>query len=167
MATVLCISIEDAVITKCKYILKEAGHTVVTAMSSPEIIAACHDFKFDVAVVGESGHSQTSQEWAAVIRERCPGVKIVEVSSPHLGVCVPSSDARLAPAEVPAKLAERVAEVSKKDAPARNTEQIRELCVEVLKAEKGASFEAAIRKLADAMEDYAQEKGRDKASQAG
>lgn len=164
MATVLCTGSNGGITSTRKLILEEAGHTVVAAMSSPEIIAACHDFQFHVAVIGESGHSERSLEWAALIRERCPGVKIVEIYPPHLGASLPSSDARLESPDVGAKLADRVAELSKT---VPNTDQIRELCVEVLKAEKGTAFEAATRRLAAAMEQYSRQKdGKNSSTQA-
>lgn len=167
MATVLCTGSNGGITSTRKLILEEAGHTVVAAMSSPEIIAACHDFQFHVAVIGESGHSERSLEWAALIRERCPGVKIVEIYPPQLGASLPSSDARLESPDVGAKLADRVAELSKREPAAPNNEQIRELCVEVLKAEKGAEFEAAIRHLAAAMEQYSRQKdGKNSSTQA-
>ncbi len=98
-----------------KLALESAGHQVVTAMSAPEIIAACHNRKIDVAVIGQSTDSKTKREWAALVRQHCPGAKILEVYTSNFGPSVPSADASLEAPAIPVKLAARVRELIKEE----------------------------------------------------
>src|SRR5262249_20256789 len=111
MATVLCTGIQGALLNTRKLVLEHAGHHVFVAMNAQEIIAAGQKLKFDVAIIGQSTDARTKRQWAALIRQHCPGARILEIYIPHLGASILSADAWLESPAIPAKLKERIAEL--------------------------------------------------------
>jgi CheY-like chemotaxis protein len=98
-----------------KLLLERAGHTVFAAKDERELSAMCQQIRFDVAVIGQVMPGMRKEEIASVIRESCPGVKILELFSPHQGKEVADADSWLeVPADVPGDLAERVSELARR-----------------------------------------------------
>lgn len=111
MATILCAGVHEGLVHTRRLILEGAGHVVVTAMSSPEIITACQKFKFNVAVIGHSSDPNTKREWATLVQKHCPSTKILEIVLPHHDPSISSADAWLEAPAIPEQLAERVKEL--------------------------------------------------------
>ena len=115
MAYVLCTGVDPALMATRKLLLERAGHTVFTARDERELTSACQQIRFDVAVIGQVAPSARKEELAASIRESCPGVKILELFSPHEGKRLESADSWLEVlADVPEQFAERVNELARK-----------------------------------------------------
>lgn len=112
MALVLCTGTDTAVMQTRKLILERAGHSVVLATSEPDIVKACGENTFDVAVIGQTITRRMKQVVASLIRENCPSAKILELYPPHQGRAIEYADSWLqVPAEVPHELAARVNEL--------------------------------------------------------
>jgi DNA-binding NtrC family response regulator len=92
-----------------KLILEAAGHTVVTAQSEAEIVAACREHQFDVAVIGQASQPTLKLDWFTKIHKACPSAKILEVYLPSEGISLPNADAWVESPVVPTDLAERIA----------------------------------------------------------
>jgi CheY-like chemotaxis protein len=109
MATVLCTGVQPALMQTRKLILENAGHNVITALSDTEIIAACREFRFDVAVIGQARDPKLKRNWLSLVRKHCPSAKVLEVYMTSAGIALKDADEWLESPVVPAKLAERVA----------------------------------------------------------
>ncbi len=92
MAYVLCTGIDPALMATRKLLLEHAGHTVFGAKNDQDIISACRQICFDVAVIGQAISSAKKQATAALVRENCVGIKILELVSPHQGRVVEDAD---------------------------------------------------------------------------
>lgn len=94
-------------------ILKSAGHDVHQARTQGEVLSACGQYQFDVAVIGQTVSTRMKRVIASFVRQHCPDVKILELYQPHLGKAVLDADAWLeVPADIPSDLAERVSELA-------------------------------------------------------
>jgi DNA-binding response OmpR family regulator len=115
VAYVLCTGVDPALMATRKLLLERAGHTVFIARDEHELTSACRQIRFDVAVIGQAVPTATKEEIAAAIRESCPGVKILELFSPHQGKRIEAADSWLeVPADVPEEFAARVNELARK-----------------------------------------------------
>ncbi len=109
MAVVLCTGVDRGLINTRRILLEQAGHVVETAMGERELLAVCSSSRFDIAVIGQTGSPFQKQRFLRLIREHCPGVKVLELFSPLTGKQLPDVDAWLeVPAVVPYDLATRV-----------------------------------------------------------
>lgn len=116
MALVLCTGVNSALMRSRRYILERAGHTVVTATDDTTLFAACAGRSFHVAVIGQSAGPAIKRRIAALVREQCPDVKVLELYDLHTGRSVEDADSWLeAPVDVPKDLADRVDELAKSD----------------------------------------------------
>ena len=114
MASVLCTGADSVLLETRKLILEQAGHTVISATHQDEVIAACKAGKIDVAVIGQSISSNNKRLVSSLVRQHCPGAKVLELYRPTEGRIIPDADSWLeVPALVPQDLAiwvERLAE---------------------------------------------------------
>lgn len=114
VAQVLCTGVDRALLTTRKLLLQRGGHTVVTASNARELTDACARQEVDVVVIGQTVAPSEKRRIASLVRERCPGAKVLELYSPHLGKLVPDADEWLVvPTEVPPELAQRVTELAR------------------------------------------------------
>jgi hypothetical protein len=117
VAHVLCTGVDRALLTTRKLLLERGGHTVVTASNERELTDACSRQNFGVAVIGQTVAPSEKRRIGCLLREKCPGAKVLELYSPHLGKLVPDADDWLVvPTEVPVDLAQRVTELARKNA---------------------------------------------------
>jgi hypothetical protein len=117
VAQVLCTGVDRALLTTRRLLLERASHTVLTATNEQELTAACEAQQVDVAVIGQAVSPAEKRRIASLVREKCPGAKILELYSPHLGKIVEDADGWLVvPMDVPPDLAVRVTEIARKKA---------------------------------------------------
>jgi hypothetical protein len=114
MATVLCTGVQPALMQTRKLILEIAGHNVITAQSDAEIMAACREFRFDVAVIGQARDAKVKQKWLSLVRKHCPWAKVLEVYMTSAGIALNDADEWLESPVVPSRLAECVAALATK-----------------------------------------------------
>jgi hypothetical protein len=113
VALVLCTGTDTAVMQTRKLILERAGHTVVMATSEGDIISACREQAFAVAVIGQTISRKMKQVVVSRVRENCPSAKILELYPMHQGRVIEDADSWLqVPTDVPHDLAERVNELA-------------------------------------------------------
>jgi CheY-like chemotaxis protein len=109
IALVLCTGVHHNLVETRKLILEDAGHTVITATSESAIEHACQQHTFDVAVIGQAITTNEKTRFLAIIRQRCPAVKVLELYPPYLGRTLQGADDWLqVPLDVPPDLAEHV-----------------------------------------------------------
>jgi hypothetical protein len=109
MALVLCTGVNRNLVATRKMILEEAGHTVVPALSDRDLIQACEQHDFDVAVIGQAISSREKNRIYSLVRLHCPSLRVLELYSPHEGKVLIAADDWLAvPADVPTDLADHV-----------------------------------------------------------
>ena len=109
MALVLCTGIDPSVIRTRQLILERAGHTVVPAMDEITLATACKQNRVEVAVVGQTVSAKTKRRIAMLIRECCPGAKLLELYTVSTGKVLEDADSWLEVlAELPQELAEKV-----------------------------------------------------------
>ena len=109
MALVLCTGIDPSVVRTRQLILERAGHVVVTAMDEASLIKACQQNKFDVAVVGQTFSPKIKRHIAGMVRECCPGTRLLELYTISTGRILDDADSWLEVlADVPQELAARV-----------------------------------------------------------
>src|SRR5689334_2251545 len=97
------------------FLLQRAGHTVIPVLSEPELIGACEEYKFHVAVIGQAISTRQKQRVFDLIRQHCPSVKVLELYSPATGEVLAEADDWLAvPADVPQDLARRVSALAER-----------------------------------------------------
>jgi CheY-like chemotaxis protein len=114
VALVLCVGPNPLLMHTRMLILEREGHTVVGAMNDPELKEACAKHSFDIAVIGQSMSRKMKQSVAALVRENCPSVKILELYLPYEGPYVSDANSWLAvPTEGPHELTERVNELTR------------------------------------------------------
>jgi hypothetical protein len=113
MALVLCTGVDSAVVRTRQLILERAGHTVVSALDEPSLIAACGQHEFQVVVVGQTVSANIKRRIARLIREGCPGAKVLELYTLSTGKVLEEADSWLEVlADVPQELAARVADLA-------------------------------------------------------
>lgn len=112
MATVLCTGVQPALTQTRKMILESRGHIAVTAHSAAEIVAACHDFRFDVTVIGQCPNARLKRDWLALIRRHCFSVRVIEVYMTSAGRALQDADEWLESPVDPARLSERVSNLA-------------------------------------------------------
>lgn len=109
MALVLCTGIAPALLATRRMILEAAGHQVVSVTDETALLDACKRYSFDVAVLGQAVTSKMKRYICAVLREQCPGIKVLELYQPNSGRAVEDADDwLLTPVDVPKELADRV-----------------------------------------------------------
>lgn len=113
MALVLCTGSDPVLNGTRKLILQEAGHTVVAATDELEVVAACGEHTFAVAVIGQSASRSRKHALASLIRKHCPSAGILELFSVYEGRILNDADAwlEISPTS-PQELAERVNELA-------------------------------------------------------
>lgn len=115
MALVLYSGFDLALLETRKMILEQAGHTVITAENQSAVAAACKQYVFDVAVIGQSISAKSKKSTASIIREQCPSARILELHASHQSRAVDFADSWLeVPADVPQDLADRVTQLTMK-----------------------------------------------------
>src|SRR5436305_1596983 len=94
-------------------ILERAGHTVVPALSEQQVREACKGRTFDVAVIGQAITAPEKVRIYYLVRESCPTAKVLELFYPPMGkVLRDANDWLEVPTDIPANLAERVAQLA-------------------------------------------------------
>lgn len=113
MALVLCTGWDQSLLDTRTLILQSAGHEVHQARTQNEVLRACKEHQFDVAVIGQSLSNRMKPVMASLVKEHCPRVRILELYQPHLGKAVADADLWLeVPAEIPSDLSQRVNELA-------------------------------------------------------
>src|SRR4051794_29221059 len=75
VALVLCVGADDALMTSRKLLLENAEHQVVTCSHEPELVTACTEHKFDVAVIGQAVSANQKRRIVDLIREHCASAR--------------------------------------------------------------------------------------------
>jgi hypothetical protein len=84
----------------------------VPVTGEPDLVAACHEKPFDVAVIGQTISDAQKRRVFDLIRQHCPSAKVLELYSPVRGLVLPGADGWLeVPAQVPTDLAQHVEEL--------------------------------------------------------
>jgi CheY-like chemotaxis protein len=113
MAKVLCTGWDTNLLATRTLILETAGHEVRQARTQNEVVSECAKQQFDVVVIGQTVTNRMKHLIVSVVRQNCPGVKILELYQPHMGKAVEDADSWLeVPAEIPSDLAKRVGELA-------------------------------------------------------
>ena len=114
MATVLCTGWDQGLLDTRTLILESAGHEVHQARTQGEVVSACEEHQFDVAVIGQTVSSRMKRVVVSIVKENCPEVKILELYQPHVGKAIEDADSWLeVPADIPSDLAERVGQLAR------------------------------------------------------
>ena len=114
MAMVLCTGWDQGLLDTRTLILKSAGHEVHQARTQGEVVSACEQHQFDVAVIGQTVSSRMKRVVVSIVKENCPAVKILELYQPHVGKAIEDADSWLeVPADIPSDLAERVGQLAR------------------------------------------------------
>ena len=109
MALVLCTGVDSVLLKTRQLILQQAGHEVVTATDERTVKTACTQRRFEVAVIGQAASAKGKRQIMALIRERCPSARVLELYRISTGRILEEADSWLeVPADVPQELAERV-----------------------------------------------------------
>jgi CheY-like chemotaxis protein len=115
MALVLCTGIDSVLLQTRRLILERAGHNVVTATDERDIMAACGQHAFDIAVIGQTVSSNGKRQIMVAVRKHCPTAKVLELYRSNTGRILDDADAWLeVPADVPDDLAKQVNELALK-----------------------------------------------------
>lgn len=113
MARVLCTGWDRSLLDTRTLILKLAGHEVHQARTQSEVLSACRELPFDVAVIGQSLSNRMKPVIVSIVKKHCPEIKILELFQPHLGKAIPDADLWLeVPAEIPSDLSQCVNELA-------------------------------------------------------
>ncbi|HET9182046.1 MAG TPA: hypothetical protein VFP59_07930 [Candidatus Angelobacter sp.] len=114
MALVICTGVDPILLNTRRLILEQAGHTAINVTDENALVAACSQHPFVVAVIGQAVTAKMKRRIAAIIREHCPAVKILELYDNRTGhVLDDADDSLLTPAEVPKDLADRVDDLAR------------------------------------------------------
>lgn len=114
MARVLCTGIDPLLLQTRRLILERAGHTVFSATDELEVRKACAGKTIDVAVIGQTVSHPQKHRILSLVREYCPGVRVLELyTRPHNRVLTDADDWLEVPADIPADLAMRVTELAR------------------------------------------------------
>ena len=115
MALVLCTGADRVLLATRVMLLQRAGHTVIPTTSEPELLAACREHKFHVAVIGQGMSAPEKQRVFKLLTTHCPGVKILELYVPGAGRVLDKADDWLqVPAQIPQDLPSRVSALAEK-----------------------------------------------------
>jgi DNA-binding response OmpR family regulator len=115
MAYVLFTGVDPALIATSKLLLQRAGHTVFTARDERQLTSACEHIRFDVAVIGHGMSPMAKEKTTSLLREKCPGIKILELFSSHQVRAIKNADSWLqVPSDLPDELSERVNELARR-----------------------------------------------------
>lgn len=118
MAMVLCTGWDRGLLETRTLILKAAGHEVHQATTQGEVVSACKQYQFDVAVIGQTVTNRMKRVIFSFVKEHCGAVKILELYQPHVGKALEDADSWLeVPADIPSDLAERVSELAQRVTP--------------------------------------------------
>ena len=118
MALVICTGVDQALLNTRRLILERAGHTVVTITDERSLVEALKEHTFDVAVIGQPVAARMKRKIAAIIREQCPAVKVLEIYDNRSGRILDDADASMmALGDVPKNLADQVDELAKQGKP--------------------------------------------------
>jgi hypothetical protein len=82
MALVLCTGTQE-LLSLALPVLQKAGHGVIAAGGLNEIEAACASNMFDVVGIGPRFFVPEKNRTLALVREKCPGAKVLEVFWPE------------------------------------------------------------------------------------
>jgi len=114
MATVLCTGWDQGLLDTRTLILESAGHEVHQARTQGEVVSACEEHQFDVAVIGQTVSNRMKRVVVSIVKENCPEVRILELYQPHVGKAIDDADSWLeVPADIPSDLAERVGQLAR------------------------------------------------------
>ncbi len=109
MAVVLCTGTDDALLASRRMLLESAGHTVVSALGAETVMYACKRGGFDIAIIGQGSSDNDKRTFFALIRQHCPGVKVLELFRAHSHPAVADAEDHMeVPADVPSELIDRV-----------------------------------------------------------
>jgi hypothetical protein len=85
-------------------------------MDENKLTAVCQKHSFNVAVIGQAVSPNMKLRIALLVRQHCPGAKILELYPLYAEKVVNDADSWMAvPIEVPQELADRVNELAKVD----------------------------------------------------
>ena len=116
MALVLCTGVDKTLLQTRRLILEREGHTVVTVSDEKNLTAVCQKHSFNVAVIGQTLSPKMKQRIALLVRQHCPGAKILELHPPYAEKVINDADSWLeVPIDVPQELAARVNELAERD----------------------------------------------------
>jgi len=109
VALVLCTGVDEILIRTRQLLLEGAGHKVIPATGQLQLIRACEENHFDVAVVGQVITKPEKQRILSLIREHCPEARVLELFTPSTGRWLPDADDWLeVPGQIPSEFVERV-----------------------------------------------------------
>lgn len=113
MALVLCTGVDRVLLRTRALILEHAGHHVVSVGTEAEVIAACKQHRFDVAVLGQGMSARQKQQIFEIVRQACGDVRVLELFQRTKSL--PQADAWLeVPAEIPTELADVVSSLAQR-----------------------------------------------------
>ena len=113
MALVLCTGIDQSLLATRRLILEQAGHTVVTAMDTKQVVDACSKHDFNVAVIGQTISRSEKRRLAHLVRQHCATTMILELYTAPAGKMIPGANAWLVvPVDVPPELARVVSDLA-------------------------------------------------------
>jgi hypothetical protein len=93
--------------------LERAGHTVISATNERQVTDACSRQSIDVAVIGHSVTPKVKKGVLALIRERCPSARILELYESGRGKALEDADSWLETrGNLPDEFIERVGELA-------------------------------------------------------
>ena len=109
VALVLCANTDDALQHSRVLILEQAGHEVISVKGEQELIAACQEHQFEVAVIGQGVPKNEKRRALRLLKQHCPNAKVLELVAPGAGrVLDGANDWLEVPGRAPAELARRV-----------------------------------------------------------
>src|SRR3954463_8281234 len=79
MALVLCTGADEELMAVRKLVLERAGHHVVSVTGESELVAACRQNSFEVAIIAQTVHRNEKHRILTLLREHCPKVKVLEL----------------------------------------------------------------------------------------
>jgi len=116
MALVLCTGVDKALLQTRRLILEREGHTVVSVSDETKLTAVCQKHSFNVAVIGQTVSPNMKHRIALLVRQHCPGAKILELYPLYAEKVITDADSWLAvPIDVPQEFAARVNQLAKTD----------------------------------------------------
>ena len=111
---VLCVGTDDVLMHTRKLILERAGHRVFSVKGAHDLVSACQNNSVQVAVLGQNMERGQKLLAFSLIRNHCPGAKVLSLYRIDTGRALPDADDWLeVPADVPSDLAEHVSNLAK------------------------------------------------------